>query len=150
MTFTSRHHPGKASRALVVAAAQALPVAVTFLAIILVSVAAALQGLPILKPLLVVVPVAYGLAAWLGMYVVQRRAAEVRVDGGRVLVRSPLDVAARRLAPFVKVHSVLLRNEGLVVAMGDEVRTFQPREWKEFGLMRAALTEAAHQPDVGP
>ena len=66
MTFRSVHHPGSASRALVAARAQSGPVAFALLCVMVVALAAALQGYPVLKPLLFIVPGVYTAAAAVG------------------------------------------------------------------------------------
>ena len=148
--FRSRYHPGGASYALVLAGAQALPVAAVFLVIILVSTAAALEGLDILGPLLWIVPAAYAVAASAGALVAQRRIAEVVVADGHVALRSPLDVAAGRAPRWERLHSSRLRNEGLVLGVGDHVRTLSPRAWPEFPRLRQRLSHASMMPDAPP
>ena len=143
MTFRSIHHPGTASRAVVVARAQSLPVAVAFLAVMIGSLSAVLQGVDVLRPLLWIVPSAYAAAAAMGMYAVQRRPAEVVVDGGRGAVRSVWEASGAGPAVLARVHSALPRREGLVVGIGDEVVTLRPEDWPDFAGAHHALAGAA-------
>ena len=148
MTYASIHHPGSASRALVAARAQSGPVALVFLAIMVVALSAVLQGLRVLQPLLVAVPLAYVGAAVAGLYAVQKRPAEVVVSGARAAVRSVWDASGTAPAVLLPVHSVLPRREGLVVGVGDEVVTLRPGDWPEFGALHHALADAAAQSEL--
>ena len=143
MTYRSVYHPGEASRAVVAARAQSLPVAVVFLVVMIGSLSAVLQGVDVLRPLLWIVPAAYAAAAAMGMYAVQRRPAEVVVDGGRAALRSVWEASGGRPAVLVRVHSALPRREGLVVGIGDEVVTLRPEDWPEFAGVHRALAGAA-------
>lgn len=145
----SRHHPGEASYGLVAARAQAVPVAVVFLILMIVAVSAALQGVPVLRPLLVAVPVAYVAAAAGGLAVADRRVAEVCIDGPFAALRSPLDIARASPPRLRRVHSVQLRREGLLVGLGDTIRVLDPLEWADPASLRRQLQIAAHTPDAG-
>ena len=148
MTYTSVHHPGEASRTLVAARAQSGPVAFAFLVVMVVSLAAVLQGVAVLRPLLVVVPLAYLVAAMGGLYTVQKQTAEIAVDGGRAAIRSVWDASGDGAVVLGPVHSVLPRQEGLVVGVGDEVVTLRPEEWPEFERLHRALADAARIAEI--
>lgn len=148
MTFHSIHHPGDASRALVAARAQSLPVAITFLVLMVVSLAAVLQGVAVLRPLLVAVPLGYLIAASIGLYGVQKRSAEVITDGARATIRSVWEASGERPAILVRVHSVLPRREGLVVGLGDEVVTLRPEDWPDYTRLHRALADAARVAEI--
>ncbi|HIG76363.1 MAG TPA: hypothetical protein EYQ24_17840 [Bacteroidetes bacterium] len=148
MTFRSVHHPGSASRALVAARAQAGPVAFALLCVMIVALAAALQGYPVLRPLMLIVPGVYACAAAVGMYVVQRRPAEVVVAGASGAIRSVWEVSGDGPALLVPVHSAMPRREGLVVGIGDEVITLRPEDWPQLEDVHRALAEAARRADL--
>ncbi|MEL6614561.1 MAG: hypothetical protein AAFQ43_02420 [Bacteroidota bacterium] len=148
MTFASIHHPGDASRALVAARAQSLPVALVFLVLMVVSLAAVLQGVEVLRPLLIAVPVGYLVAASIGLYGAQKRYAEVVTDGGRAAIRSVWEASGGGPAVLVRVHSVLPRREGLLVGLGDEVVTLRPEDWPAFDRVHRALADAARISEI--
>ena len=143
MTFRSVHHPGSASRALVAARAQAGPVASGLLCVMVVALAAALQGYPVLRPLMLVVPVVYASAAAVGMYIVQRQPAEVIVAGSKGVIRSVWDVTGPGPAILTPIHSAMPRREGLVVGLGDEVVTLRPEDWPQLEDVHRTLADAA-------
>ena len=93
-------------------------------------------------------PTAYVLAAAAGLYVVQKRPAEVVVDGGRAALRSVWDASGGDATVLLPVHSVLPRREGLVVGIGDEVVTLRPEEWPEFEEVHRALADAARIAEI--
>ncbi|MEM1056882.1 MAG: hypothetical protein AAGI52_15265 [Bacteroidota bacterium] len=148
MTFRSVHHPGSASRTLIAAKAQSGPVAFGLLCVMIVALAAALQGYPVLRPLLFIVPGVYAMAAAIGMYVVQRRPAEVIVAGSKGTVRSVWDAAGPGPAILVGVHSAMPRREGLVVGIGDEVVTLRPEDWPQLEDIHRRLADAARLADL--
>lgn len=148
MTFRSVHHPGSASRAMVAAKAQSGPVAFALLCVMVVALAAALQGYPVLKPLLFIVPGVYTAAAAVGMYVVQRRPAEVIVAGSKGAIRSAWDVTGAGPTLLVPIHSAMPRREGLVVGLGDEVVTLRPEDWPQLEEVHRALADAARLADL--
>ncbi len=148
MTFQSIHHPGSASRALVAARAQSTPVAVAFLIVMVAALSAVLQGIDVLRPLLIIVPLVYLLAASGGLYAIQKRPAEVIVHGGRAAIPSVWDASGDGPAVLERVHSVLPRREGLVVGIGDMVTTLRPEDWPEFADIHRALADAARVAEI--
>ena len=63
VAFPSTHHPGDTSFTLVVARAQAQPVALALITVLVVSFAVLLQGAPVLGTLMWAIPLAYAAAA---------------------------------------------------------------------------------------
>ena len=95
-TYSSIHHPGDMSLALVVARAQAQPVALALIAVMVATLPAVLRGQPVLGTVVWVAPLAYGIAAAWSLYELRRKPAELIVRGGFGTVRSVWDVARSR------------------------------------------------------
>ncbi len=147
--FRSIYHPGDSSLALALARAQAGPIAFAFVGVMVVTLAAVLQGADVLTTLLWAVPLAYACAAAWGVYDLQRRPAEIVLRHGFGAIRSAWDVARSREAasPFsVRLEPVFEpgRKEGLrFAAIGDRVLPLRPGEWPEYDRLLGALREAA-------
>ena len=148
MTYRSIHHPGDASRALVAARAQSGPVAIGFLILMVASLSAVLQGVSVLRPLLIIVPVVYAVAASAGLYAVQKRPAEAIIEGGRAALPSVWEASGDGPVVLMPVHSVLPRREGLVVGIGDDVTTLRPEDWPDFEHVHRALADAARIAEI--
>ena len=148
MTFRSVYHPGDASRALVAARAQSGPVAVGFLIVMVAALSAVLQGVSVLRPLLVILPLVYVVAATGGLYGAQKRPAEIVVAGGRAALVSVWEASGDGPVVMLPVHSVLPRREGLVVGVGDDVTTLRPEDWPDFEGVHRALADAARIAEI--
>ena len=145
MTYTSTAHPGSTSRALLVLQAQARPVALALLAVMVVGLAAALQGYAILWPFLGGAAVAYLAAAAYGQNLLHQTAAEVEVRGPFATVRSVWDAAAPRVEGALEpVISTRLEHGEFHVGVGDSVRTLRRSDWPDFDAVVSAFREAAH------
>ena len=149
VTFPSIHHPGDTSFGLVVARAQAQPVALAFIAVLVVSFVVLMQGSPVLGTLVWAVPLAYAAAAGWSLYELQRRPGEIMIRGGFVAVRSVWDVA-RRPDPAsdseLRLYRVFPPNRvdgELNVGIGHQVYTLRPEDWPKFGRLKDALHAAS-------
>ena len=144
MTYLSTAHPGSTSRGLLMLQAQARPVALALLAVMIVGLAAALQGFAILWPFLGAASVAYLIAAAYGQNALHQTPAEVEVRGPFAAIRSVWDVAPPRSdAPLEPVLSTRLEHGEFHIGVGDTVRTLQRAEWPEFDELVAAFRAAA-------
>jgi hypothetical protein len=149
--FRSVRHPGDTPFPLVVARAQSRPVGLAFAAVMVVTTAAVLQGVPVLRTFLLFAALAYaGAAAW-ALYDLHRTPAEVVLGRGVGAVRSVWEVARTRgwdgpdtLAPVFHPRKA---DGALLVGFGDEVVAFRPQDWPQFDELRAALEAAADATD---
>jgi hypothetical protein len=150
--FRSTRHPGDAPLPLVAARAQVRPVGLAFAAVMVVTTATVLQGLPVLRAFLVLTPLAYALAVAWTLYDLRRTPAEVVLGSGIGAVRSVWDVARTRgwdaPEPLAPVFHPRKADGALLVGFGDEVVTFRPDEWPQFDALRAALEDAADTADA--
>jgi hypothetical protein len=148
-TFHSIHHPGDMSLALVMARAQAQPVALALIAVMVATLPAVLRGEPVLGTVVWVAPLAYGIAAAWSLYELRRRPAELIVRGGFGTVRSVWDVARSREsfdAERIRLHPLFEpgKKDGLMhLGIGDTVFTLRPTEWPRYTDLLAALRQAA-------
>ena len=125
--------------------AQARPVALALLGVMILGLAAVLQGYAILWPFLAGASVAYLAAALYGQNALHQTPAEVVVDGPCASVRSVWDAAEPPLATELEpVVSTRLEHGELHVGMGDTIRTFRRDEWPEFDEVVSALRGASH------
>lgn len=148
-TFPSIHHPGDTNFGLVVARAQAQPIAVALITLLTVTFVALMQGSPVLGTLAWAAPLAYALAAGWSLYELHRKPAELVVRGGFAAVRSVWDVA-RRPDPAADADLQLFRVfppsriDGVMSAsIGHQVHSFRPEEWPHFSVLHDALNAAS-------
>jgi hypothetical protein len=144
--FISRRHPGTTPFGLVVARAQVVAVGLTLGAAMVVTTAAVLQGVPVLRPFLILTPLAYAAAVGWTVYDLMRTPAEVLLSGSRGAVRSVWDVARTRERQTVRLDPIYQPRKGdgaLLVGFGHSVVAFRPDEWPEFDDLRDALEAAA-------
>lgn len=147
--FPSVLHPGDTSFALVVARAQAQPVALALVGLLTVSFVALMQGTPVLGLLVWATPLAYAVAAAWALYELRRKPAEIVLRGGFAAVRSVWDVA-RRPDPATDKELLLFRvfpptrvDGELTVSIGHDVYTIRPQDWPKFGKLSEALQAAS-------
>ena len=151
--YHSARHPGELPLGLVLIRAQAQPVALAFIGVFVVTLAAVLQGQAVLGALLWAVPIAYLLAVGYTVYDLHRAPAAVVLRGGFGAVVSVWDVArAREGAPErVRLQPVFrpFRKDGEThVGIGDAVLTVRPAEWPDYGSLLDALRAAADELDA--
>lgn len=149
-TFQSVHHPGEAPRALVLARAQAEPVALALLGVCVVAFVGMLTGAAVVGTLVWAVPLAYLLAASWAVYDLHRRPAEVVLRNGFGAVRSVWDVAWDRNEPasVVRLQPVFrpFRKDGqLHVGVGDAIYTLRPEEWPTYSALLDALRATSEE-----
>ena len=147
--YKSTHHPGDTSFGLVVARAQAQPVSLALIAVLVVSFVALMQGTPVVVTLIGVAPLAYAVAAGWSLYELRRRPAEIVLRGGFAAVRSVWEVA-RRPDPAsdseLRLYRVFPPNRvdgELSVGIGHQVYTLRPEEWPKYGRLKDVLNAAA-------
>ena len=116
------------------------------LGVMTVTLAAVLQGSPVLWPALAAVAAAYGGSALLVHGRLRRTPALVDVDGASARLWSVWDasVPSRRPDPAAVWEARLVRGE-LVISLGDAVETLLPADWAEFDALVEAMREAARQ-----
>ena len=145
MTFISTAHPGTTSRGLLMLQAQARPVALALLAVMIVGLAAALQGFAILWPFLGGATIAYGMAAAYSQNTLHQTPAEIEVRGPFAGIRSVWDAALPPIdTPLVPVLSTRLEHGEFHIGVGDTIRTLRRPDWPEFDALVASFREAAH------
>ncbi len=134
---------------LVVARAQAQPVAVALVTLLTVTFVVLMQGTPVLGTLIWAVPLAYSIAVGWSLYELHRKPAEVVVRGGFAAVRSVWDVA-RRPDPSTDTDLQLFRVfppnriDGVLSAgIGHQVHAFRPEDWPAFSALKEALQTAS-------
>ncbi|MEO0558477.1 MAG: hypothetical protein AAF170_09865 [Bacteroidota bacterium] len=144
MTYISTAHPGTTSRGLLMLQAQARPVALALLGVMIVGLAAALQGFAILWPFLGAATVAYLIAAAFGQHSLHQTPAEIEVRGPFAVIRSVWDAAPPKAdTPLVPVLSTRLEYGEFHVGVGDTIRTLSRSDWPEFDALVAAFREAS-------
>ncbi len=146
--FRSVHHPGDAPLALVVARAQARPVAAALVAVMVAATARVLSGADVLGLVAWALPLAYaGAAAW-ALFELRRLPAEILLRGPLGAVRSVWAVARERETgveedALVPVIAPRKTDGALLVGFGDAAVALRPFEWPEFDRLRDALDSAA-------
>lgn len=144
MTYLSTAHPGTTSRGLLMLQAQARPVALALLAVMVVGLAAALQGFPILWPFLGAASIAYVFAAAYGQNWLHQTPAEVEVRGPFAVIRSVWDAAPPQIDPPLQpVLSTRLEHGEFHIGVGDTIQTLRRSDWPEFDAVVAAFRDAA-------
>jgi len=144
--FLSVRHPGRVPLGVVIARAQALPVGLSLAAVMIVTTAAVLQGVPVLRAFILLAPAAYAVAVAWSLYDLARTPAEVLVSGPMGAVLSVLDVARGRgrgvpaLSPIFHPRKA---DGALLVGFGDAVTSFRREDWPEFDDLRETLEVAA-------
>ncbi len=116
-----------------------------------VTTAAVLQGVPVIRAFMLLAPLAYIAAVAWSFYDLTRTPAEVVLRGSLGVVRSVWDVARGRRHSTDTLSPVFHPRKGdgsLLVGFGDSVVAFRPDDWPEFDDMRAALEAAADRLDV--
>ncbi|HEX8387001.1 MAG TPA: hypothetical protein VF576_12500 [Rubricoccaceae bacterium] len=145
MTFLSRHHPGNAPRAVVLLRAQGGALAWALFGVMTVTLAAVLQGEPVLWPFAAALVAAYVGSAALVHGRLRRTPALAEVEGPGARVWSVWDVAGPRRPAARPVWEARLVVGELVVSLGDAVETFQRGDWADFDALVDAMRAAAHQ-----
>ena len=149
MTYTSTAHPGSTSRGMLMLQAQARPVALALLAVMIVGLAAALQGYAILWPFLGGASVAYLIAAAYGQNALHQTPAEIELQGPYAVIRSVWDAAPPRINPPLEpVLSTRLEHGEFHIGVGDTIRTLQRPDWPEFDELVAAFRDAARMAET--
>jgi hypothetical protein len=116
-----------------------------------VTTAAVLQGVPVLRAFLLLTPLAYAVAVAWSFYELTRTPAEVVLSGSLGAVRSVWEVARSRghvpdaLSPVFHPRKA---DGALMVGFGDSVVAFRPDDWPDFDSMRVALEAAADRLDT--
>ena len=148
MTFESRHHPGDQSRGMLALRAQAQPVALALLVVMVVTLAAALEGYPVLWPFASASVLAYTGAAAYAQSRLHATPAELVVSSPFATLRSVWDVAGWDDTRPALVSSAKLARGELSVGLGDDVVSLRADDWPDFdGLvatLRGAAAEAQH------
>ena len=151
--FRSRFDPGGASPALLYARALTEPLAWSMTGVMVAATTAVLSGQNPLAWLLPVVPLLYVLASGYAVYRLRSLPAELVLEAGRGVVRSVWEVAAERPFRLYPVVSRRRTRDGLSVALGRTMHTFQPDEWPDYEALEdailAAAAEAPPVPDAG-
>ncbi len=116
------------------------------LGVMTVTLAAVLQGSPVLWPALAAVAAAYGGSALLVHGRLRGTPAFVETDGPTARLWSVWDASAppRRPVAVAVWEARLVRGE-LVLSLGDAVETLLPADWAEFDMLVEAMREAARQ-----
>lgn len=147
--FHSVHHPGEVPFALVLARAQAQPVALALLGVFVVTAVAVLRGEAVLGTLLWAAPLTCAAAVAWAVYDLHRRPAAIVLRGGFGAVMSVWDVARAREAPeLVRLEPVFrpFRKDGqLHVGIGDAIHTLRPEDWPRHGELVEALRAASEE-----
>lgn len=149
--FFSTAHPGGAAPELVWTRALAGPLAATMLPVMLVTLAAALEGAGLLPLIIGGFPGAMAVAVLWTRYRLTQTIADLHVRGGEAAVRTVADVLRRR--PPLAWHPVLdLRKTKttFVVALGRTQYEFDDTDWPALDALLAALQRARHANAVFP
>ena len=157
MTVRSVHHPGGGGRTALAIHAQTRFFGIVLLVVMTIGLTAALQGRPILWPVVWAVLGGYGLASIAAQWWLRETPAEVEIRGALATVRSVWEAApGARRDESLPVFEVRLQRGELHVSLGDTVRTFRPDDWPDFDTLVAAFRGAAEEmrrsplPDVPP
>lgn len=151
MRFESIHHPGDLRRAALTVQAQGRFVGVVLVVVMVVGLAAALDGRPIFWPVLWATAGGYALATLASQWWLRETVAEIELTGGLVVFRSVWEAAPGvRRDEALPVLEARLRAGELHVSVGDRVETFRRADWPDFDALVAAFREhalAAPPPD---
>lgn len=137
--FESSDHPGNLPKAVVFSRALVLPLAAAMLPVMIATLVAVLEGLPILPHSLWAAGAAGLLSAAWTSFNLRRRVAEIRIEGPWVQVRSVADVALQQTDPPKRVLDV--RNYGSWAHLTVGLTSFELEraEWPAFDELVEAL-----------
>ena len=139
----SRHHPRGASRSLVYARAVGKPLSAAFTAVMVVALAAVLQGTDVLGTLVWVAPLVYvAVSAW-AVHQLHRRPAALVLQGSHGAVPSVWDVAGGGQITLHSVYSPRWEGGHLNVPIGRTLHALRPSDWPDFGAVERAAHAAA-------
>lgn len=141
--FRSRHHPGEAPWGLVYARAVVQPVGVCMLPVMVASLVAALEGLPLQPYVWWGFFGAIGLAVAWTRYRLDRTLAEIRVDDGVAAVLTVRACTQRDAAPaWEPVHDVRDYGRWTFVTIGLQSYEVEAADWPAYADLRDALRAA--------
>ncbi|HLT48175.1 MAG TPA: hypothetical protein VK002_13155 [Rubricoccaceae bacterium] len=148
--FHSVFHPGEVPFGLVLARAQAQPVALALLGVFVAATVAVLQGEYVLDTLLWAAPITYAAAVAWTIYDLHRRPAAVVLRGGFGAVLSVWDVARARdgkpeAIRFQPVFRPFRKDGQFHVGIGDAVHTLRPEVWPQHAELLDALRAASEE-----
>jgi hypothetical protein len=149
--FCREDHPGGAPPALVYARAVGVPLAVTMLPVMIVTLVAVLEGRPLtLLHLLGFVAALIAAFVWTA-YQLRARVVEIRIIGEAVTVRTMLDVAlGRRPENWYRLLDLRRTSGGFLIAIGDRLYEFDDADWPESPALLEALRTARHASGHAP
>ena len=139
----SRHHPRGASRSLVYARAVSRPLSAAFLAVMVVALAAVLQGTDILGTMLWAAPLTYALVSAWAVYQLRRRPAALVLEGSHGAVPSVWEVAGGGPLALRSVYAPRWEGAQLSLPIGRTVHALRSEDWPDFGAVERAATAAA-------
>ena len=139
----SRHFPHGASRSLVYARAISRPLSVAFLGVMVVALAAVLQGTDVLGTLVWAAPLTYALVSAWAVYQLRRLPAALVLDGSRGAVPSVWDVAGGGPVRLRSVYSPRWEGAQLNLPIGRTVHALRRADWPDFGAVERAAAAAA-------
>ena len=139
----SRHHPRGAGRPVVYARAVARPLSMAFTAVMVVALAAVLQGTDVLGVMIWAVPLVYvAVSAW-AVHQLHRRPAALVLDGSHGALPSVWEVAGEQPVRLRSVYSPRWEGEQLNVPIGRTVYALRSEDWADFGAVERATRAAA-------
>jgi len=145
MTLLSRHHPGNAPRPIVLLRAQSGTLAWALLGLMIVTLAAVLQGAVVWWSFAIGLALAYAGSAFIVHGQLHRTPALIEIDGPTARVWSVWDVAGPRRPPARPVWEARLVVGELVVSLGDAVETFNAPDWPDYDTLVDGMRDAARQ-----
>lgn len=146
VVFESVHHPTGRPYALVFSQSVVHPISILFLPLMILTLIAALQHMPVLSYLLWGFPAATAAAFLWTAFKLRREIADLAVEGRMVAIRSIHEAARRggtvwRMMPLFDVRDY---GDWLVVAAGDADYVIAREEWPNFEAVRVTLHQAVY------
>lgn len=151
--FTSIHHPGTATRGWMLLRAQARPVAFGMLIVMVIALAAVLQGYDVLRETLFGAGLVLAAGSAWGVFTLMRLPAELAIiNEGFAGIRSSWEVLsngtaqnAPRSVVLSPIWSVRTTPDELLIGVGDTVHSLRRTEWPDFEDMLAVSQQAASE-----
>lgn len=137
--FKSADHPDGLPRPVVYSRALVLPLAATMLPVMIGTLVAVLEGLPVLPYTFWAAAAAVLFATAWTSFNLRRRVAEIRIEGPWVQVRSIADVAVHRAEPAHRVLDVRNYGSWAHVTVGLTSFELERAKWPGFEELIDAL-----------
>lgn len=144
--FTSKYHPGSASRPLVFGRWLVRPLAMILLPVMIITLVVALQGYPILGFLYYGFPLGVGLAWIWTWYVLQTTLATIIVDEEAIAVKSVWQQAEYppTSPAWERLFDLRQDRESITMSLGLQSYDLSLQNWQDADVLLKALIRVRH------